>query len=394
MSTENEEAAAGPTRLAAALMENGSLTSDWLPAYEAAPRYKFLPDTIWPGVADGVRQGEAVNRMTDSDAWWRAVHSDIPLTTQWDGGEHDGDQRGTMPTSSNSMPTMVFSMLDALALQPGHRVQEIGTGTGWSSALMSARVGSGNVVTIEVDEHTASAAVARLHEAGFDPMVVVGDGARGSDLLAPYDRVIATCSVGDLPYAWVEQSTEGGVIVAPWGPEYGGEAIVRLTVHGDGTASGPFLGSSAFMRLRQQRVQRPGSLEYLGGQPWPAEGECSRTPLSPESVSGWLAMFAIGVQLPGVFPLVERYEDGSYTLWVHDTAVTSWATVDWEPDQEDYEVVQSGPRRLWDQLSTAYEWWMGSRRPGFERFGLTVTADGQSAWLDRPGNTVPSLGPV
>ncbi|MCG6494744.1 methyltransferase domain-containing protein [Kitasatospora sp. A2-31] len=388
---EQHEAEAGRARLASALIANGSLTSDWLPGYAAVPRHLFVPDTVWPGRADGVRQGEAVNRDADRAAWWEAVHSDVPLTTQWDDGAHAGTGRGTIPTSSSSMPTMVFSMLAALNVEDGNRVLEIGTGTGWNAALLAHRLGPGNVVTVEVDHYSAAAARQRLAKAGYAPTSVVGDGADGYAKGAPYDRVIATCSVGRIPQAWVEQARPGGVIVVPWGPEYGGEAVVRLTVGDDGTASGRFIGSSAFMRLRQQRAERPDSLVYLSG-PWPADGARSSTPLSPEDVGGWLEMFVIGVQVPGAFPLIERYQDGAYTLWLHDTAVTSWATVDWEPDRGDYEVVQSGRRRLWDEVDAAWRWWDARGRPGFDRFGLTVAGASHSVWLDSPDNPVALSG--
>ncbi|MFJ7275282.1 methyltransferase domain-containing protein [Kitasatospora sp. NPDC098663] len=383
------EAEAGRTRLASALIDNGSLTSDWLGPYNAVPRHQFIPDTVWPGKADGVCQGQAVHRYADPARWWHAVYSDVPLTTQWDDGTHEGDERGTMPTSSNSMPTMVFSMLSALNVEDGNRVMEIGTGTGWNSALLSQRLGSGSVVTIEVDEASAADAQRRLARAGYFPTSVVGDGADGHPDGAPFDRVIATCSVGRIPHAWVSQTGPGGVIVAPWGPQYGGEAVVRLTVGDDGTASGHFVGSSAFMRLRQQRTPRPSSLEYLSG-PWPADGAKSQTDLSPQELGDWLAMFAVGVQVPEAFPLTERYDDGTYTLWLHDTAVTSWATADWEADRTGYEVVQSGPRNLWDEVEAAYHWWDDQGRPGFDRFGLTVTPDRHTVWLDSPDNPVPT----
>ncbi|MER7771608.1 methyltransferase domain-containing protein [Kitasatospora sp. NPDC096140] len=386
---EQQEAEAGRARLASALIANGSLTSDWLSAYDTVPRHWFVPDLVWPGQGDGVRQGDSVNRHADPAAWWRAVYSDVPLTTQWDDGDHTGEHRGTTPTSSNSMPTMVFSMLAALDVEPGDRVLEVGTGTGWNAALLSQRLGSGNVVTVEVDEDNAAEAQLRLKRARYSPTLVVGDGAAGHPPRAPYDRVIATCSVRRVPPAWVSQTRSGGLIVAPWGPEYGGEAVVRLTAGADGTASGRFVGSSAFMRLRRQRAIRPGSLAYLSG-PWPADGIRSSTSLSPEALGSWPAMFAVGVQVPGVFPLVERYADGSYTLWLHDTAVTSWATVDWEPDRTAYEVVQSGPRSLWDEVRSAWRWWDDRGRPGFERFGLTVTPDGQTVWLDSPDAPVPA----
>lgn len=48
-------------------------------------------------------------------------------------------------------------------------------------------------------------------------------------------------------------------------------------------------------------------------------------------------------------------------------------------------VYQAGQRRLWDEVVTAYRWWEEKGRPGHDRFGLTVTADGQHrAWLDDP----------
>jgi hypothetical protein len=80
MTARKEEV--GPSGLASALVASGALQSDWLPAYEAVPRDKFVPDRIWPGIADGTRQNPVVDRTKDPDAWFTAVYSDIPLTTQ------------------------------------------------------------------------------------------------------------------------------------------------------------------------------------------------------------------------------------------------------------------------------------------------------------------------
>ncbi|MBC2879622.1 MULTISPECIES: methyltransferase domain-containing protein [Streptomyces] len=382
---------AGPEGLASALTASGVLTSDWLPAFEAVPRHLFVPDVIWPGRAGMNRQSDRVVRAEEPEAWWAAVYRDAPITTQWDEGAYTGPGKGKVPSSSNSMPTMVFSMLDALSVEEGHRVLEIGTGTGWNAALLCHRVGAANVVTVEVDETSAREARARLHAAGYEPLTVVGDGAEGFPERAPYDRVIATCSVGRLPPPWITQTRPGGVIVAPWGPAYGGEAVVRLTVAGDGTAFGRFVGSSAFMRLRAQRTARTHVREYLGGRKWPADGVRSTTTLSPDAVGDWHVMFAIGVQVPGAFPWAEMYGDGSYTLWLRDTAVTSWATVDYEPGKGEFEVYQSGPRKLWAEVSAAYHWWDARGRPGFERFGLTVGAGVEQVWLDEPDRPVPAV---
>ncbi|MEH6376012.1 methyltransferase domain-containing protein [Streptomyces sp. KLMMK] len=380
---------AGPRRLASALMASGALTPDWLPAFEAVRRDRFVPERLWPGRASGTVQGDCIERSADPVAWWDKVYSDIPLTTQWDDGAHAGTGKGSSPTSSNSMPRMVFSMLGALSVEPGNKVLEIGTGTGWNAALLAHRLGSGNVVTVEVDRANADEARRRFEVAGLSPLSVVGDGAQGYEPCAPFDRVIATCSIAELPYAWVKQSRPGGVIVAPWGPAYGGQGIVRLSVARDGmTASGPFVMSSAFMRLRDQRGTFPSRDACLGTE-WPAGG-CRRVSgLSPDDMGDWIHMFTIGVCVPGLFCRVEKREGGAYRLWLFDRATTSWATADYEKGRAEYAVVESGPRRLWADVEQVMGWWHGNGRPGFGRYGLTVTPGGQSVWLDAPGNAVP-----
>lgn len=70
------------------------------------------------------------------------------------------------------------------------------------------------------------------------------------------------------------------------------------------------------------------------------------------------------------------------------TGSTDWAVVVFRDDRKEATVHQCGPRRLWDEAEAAYRWWAGNGRPGVERFGLTVTADGHTTWLDDPGNVV------
>ncbi|MFJ5118468.1 methyltransferase domain-containing protein [Kitasatospora sp. NPDC088548] len=384
---------AGPQGLASALVASGALSSDWLPSFKAVPRELFVPDRIWPGIADGTKQNPVVHRSQDPEAWRRAVYSDIPLTTQWDDGEHEGDGLGTTPSSSNSMPTMVFSMLRDLDLRPGDTVLEVGTGTGWNAGLLAHRQGDANVVTVEYDADVARGARENLDRAGLEPTVIEGDGRQGWPKGAPYSRIIATCSLLEIPAAWLEQTAPGGIIVAPFGTEYGGEQIVRLTVNDDGTsAHGTFTRSSAFMRLRQQRTDRPPFEDYLRGREWPADAARSTTTLAPPDTGGWFEQFVIGAAVPGTFWRAERYDNGAYTLWLYSRDTLSWASADYERDRTEYEVYQSGPRNLWDEVEAAWRWWDGQGRPDFDRFGLTVTPDGHTVWLDHSENPVPVRG--
>src|SRR6201996_420036 len=121
------------------------------------------------------------------------------------------------PTSSSSQPTIMAVMLDQLGLEPGHRVLEIGAGTGYNAALMKYLVGpSGTVVTVDLNEDVARDAAAHLAAAGYPEVAVVAaDGAAGFPASAPYDRVIATVGVSDLAPAWLDQLGPGGGVGGP-----------------------------------------------------------------------------------------------------------------------------------------------------------------------------------
>ncbi|MCF6525437.1 methyltransferase domain-containing protein [Streptomyces sp. JJ36] len=371
------------------LTEKGALSPDWLPAYKAVPRDAFVPDHLWPGTAGGNRQGELIDRQTDPARWWEKVYSDVPLTTQWDDGAHTGTDKGRAPTSSNSMPTMVFSMLRELGVERGCRVLEVGTGTGWNAALLAYRLGPDNVVTVEVDPTVAEEARRRFAACGLRPVSVVGDGAYGYVARAPYDRIIATCGVSRVPYAWIEQASPGAVIVAPWGPAYGGQGVVRLTVGEDGTASGPLVMSSAFMRLRDQRDRFPPTASFPGAAQWPADGEQRRSSLSPDDIGDWHHMFTLGAQVPDLFCRVEWGRSGAYRLWLLEMSGRSWATADYAQGRTEYPVVEYGPRRLWREAEAVMSWWREQGEPRFARYGLTVTPQRQQVWLDLPDNPVP-----
>ncbi|MFC0041046.1 protein-L-isoaspartate O-methyltransferase family protein [Actinomadura rayongensis] len=228
-------------------------------------RRDFIPDVIWR--QPGERQRLApLDRKDDPQTWERIVAGEGSIITQC-----KTDRRGlVLPTSSASALWVVRAMLDALALEPGMSVLEIGAGTGYNAALM-AEAGA-RVTTVEIDAELADAASAALERTGFADRVtvVVGDGEHGVPAHAPFDRVIATAGTHTIPPAWVEQTREGGRIVVPYtGIEYAG-ALLVLTV-ADGVASGRAVGDkTAFMPLRGQtdirealRAEPSGPLDRL-----------------------------------------------------------------------------------------------------------------------------------
>ncbi len=122
-----------------------------------------------------------------------------------------------VPVSSSSQPSMMAIMLEQLDLQPGHRVLEIGAGTGYNAALMAHIVGEqGRVVAVDIDQDIVDNARRHLRTAGFPNVyVVVGDGARGYPEATPYDRIVLTVAAGDLSPAWRDQLQSDGLLLVP-----------------------------------------------------------------------------------------------------------------------------------------------------------------------------------
>ncbi|PYC85479.1 protein-L-isoaspartate(D-aspartate) O-methyltransferase [Streptomyces tateyamensis] len=330
----------------------------------------------------------ALDRTTDPDGWAEAANAPhAPIVTQWDDGDHEGLEPGRVPTSSASQPTLVYSMLLDLDVLSGMRVLEIGTGTGWNAALLSCRLGDANVTTVEVDPEVSARARAALKASGYTPEVVCADGSLGWLASAPYDRIIVTCGVREIPPAWLSQTRVGGLILAPFGTHYGHQdALVKLTVQLDGTASGPFLGPVQFMKMRSQRLVRPAHPDFPGDSV--ETSTRVRVPLGD-----WEPFtFAASLLVPGVTHLVHERDDGVTVLWLYSLADTSWAAVFYDEEAE-WEVYQSGPRKLWDLVEAAHAWWQSAGEPDFDRFGMTVghTA-GRTFWLDGPEQPLPVLG--
>ncbi len=186
MTAGDDEATERRHALVDRLVEAGTIRT---PAVEEAmrwvPRHRFVPE-----VAPSVAYEDRAQLVKDDD--------DRVLSTI-------------------SQPTMVAIMLELAELRPGHRVLEIGTGTGYNAALMGRLVdASGSVVTVDLEADLVARAREHLDELGLRQVAAhVGDGSAGWAAAAPFDCVMATAGVEAIPDAWRAQVAVGGRLLAP-----------------------------------------------------------------------------------------------------------------------------------------------------------------------------------
>lgn len=379
-----KDAVAHRRELADALVASGAVHSSWLQrAFQDTPREAFVP-RFYRRLASGQKVLVEGTDPAQRRQWLSGVYADEALTVQLTPAPDLVDRAGA-PTSSSSMPTVMAGMLEALDIQPGHRVLEIGTGTGYNAALLCQRVGVHNVASVELDPALADAARRALGEIGLHPRVHTGDGMAGLAAAAPFDRIIATASADHIPPAWISQLAPGGVVIVDLRGSLDGR-LLRLTMTEPDVVEGSFVNlPGAFMPLRT-RLDSPHrddeSWDVVLDQRNPQRGT---TPVDPrlvaqnKSLRFLTQLHLAGRRLRGFVP------DGTEVCG-HGTD-GSWFTADLHPGRDGlYPVTQGGPQRLWDTVESSYFTWRRLGEPGVEQFGVTAVDDTalQHVWFDHP----------
>ncbi len=129
-----------------------------------------------------------------------------------------------------SQPFIVAYMTEALQLQPTDRVLEIGTGSGYQTAVLAELVDT--VYTIERLEPLARASQRQLADLGYRNIEFrTGDGGQGWPEAAPFDAILVTCAPESVPHALRDQLQPGGRLVIPFGKR--SQVLTRITHRGD-----------------------------------------------------------------------------------------------------------------------------------------------------------------
>ncbi len=154
---------------------------------------------------------------------------------------------------------MVSIMNEALQLEVGHKVLEVGSGSGWHAATIAEIVAPretprsewGHLYTIEIVQGLAEFARRNIMRTGYGDRVTIlcADGSQGYMEKAPYDRILVTAAAPDVPQPLVEQLKPGGIMLIPVGSVHLFQALMKITKGANGKTETKNLGGVAFVPL-------------------------------------------------------------------------------------------------------------------------------------------------
>jgi methyltransferase of ATP-grasp peptide maturase system len=359
--------------------ETALRTPGWQAAFAAVPRHPFVP-LIYRRDQFGDLRAVDGHDPAQRETWLTEVYSDDSLITQLAQVRPGYALRPfTVPASSSTRPSLMARMLEDLELADGMRVLEVGTGTGYNAALLSHRLGAQHVHSVDIHPGLIATARSRLADLGYHPQLATVDGTAGWPEHAPYDRIIATCSVPTIPIAWVDQVRPGGAILSDL--QLGGaSALVRLHVDADRSAIGRFLSyPGLFMAARRSADQLSRLPELTPDQLFGVRE--TTTDLVPTALADPAFRFFLHLYLGTGRSDHYRSGDRDCASVVADDG--SWA----ELTTGEHLVRYDGTHNPWETVEQAYHRWNDLKRPGPADLGLTVTPTTQHIWHRTPHST-------
>jgi protein-L-isoaspartate(D-aspartate) O-methyltransferase len=158
-----------------------------------------------------------------------------------------------------SAPHIVAIMNEALQLQTGQKILEVGAGSGWHAATLAEIIAPkeaprsewGHVYTVEINQTLADMARKNIMNTGYSDRVsiILGDGSRGYVEKAPYDRIVVACAAPEIPKPLIEQLKSGGIIIIPVGSAALFQTLLKVTKEADGKLKEESLSGVSFVPL-------------------------------------------------------------------------------------------------------------------------------------------------
>jgi len=368
-------------------------------AVATTPRHLFVHRFRLKNLSAKIRADEDPLRDCDADpmAALADIYSDAVM--------NHVDPAGERLPSTNSQPSYVLWLLHLLDLQPGQRVLEIGSGSGWLAAVMARLVGDGGRVTgIEIIPELAAQSQADLARLGLaNVSVLATDGAHGHAEGAPFDRVMITAASWELPDVLFDQVAEGGGVLVPVELRGGGCQVTVLRRDGAGfTAERAMPGW--FVPLLGTGQQRPRFRFGLSDLPfW--NSRRVKLPLAKglegaagTAEAGFRAFLGRTTRGFAVFGDGEAFEQRFWTpaepFGIVDDADRSVAL--WR----DGELLGYGGMSAIRSMARAYARWASYGLPGLAGMGLKVVRAGDvpngdgPVWIETRGKTALIWSPL
>jgi protein-L-isoaspartate O-methyltransferase len=382
-------------RLIGRLVTAGVLSDPaWLEAFARTPRDQFL-DQIWrpvgpdrwelvgPGHPDWLRMAFADTTCVTDLVDPRGAPTGSPAVP--------GEPVAGMPGCAVPAPSLAAAILHAADIAPTHQVLQIGTGSGWTAALLCHRIHDLRVITVEHDPQRARQAGTRLAGLGLRPRLIVADAIHryhwqvdaGGDYPQSlrFNRVVSTVAVHSIPTSWLTHTAPGGVIVTPLRGNALGGPLIHLTVTEPGAALGRFLPDTAALPDQYRLYDDPALLDAAlnSASPFPDTDTIDPADLHHSGLQMFFSLFTTHVfaTTPGFW----------WLLHPDSTARIDVTTGD---------VAHRGDAYLWQYLRGLYQMWCQWERPTRRRFGITITPcphmpnkpATHRVWLDQPTNII------
>ena len=306
----------------------------WTPAliaaFRATPRHRFL-DRVYVFQRRQNRWRAVASQPPEGVELLRLIYADRALITKIHRPYPGGPQT---PVSSSSQPSLMAQMLEDLRAGPEMRVLEVGAGTGYNAALLGQIAGP--VFSVDVDSQVVRESAEHLR--AFEGRRVEfrhADGRAGLPDQAPFDRVMVTAATPDFEPAWLAQTADDGILLAPLVLAPGLAYVARGRVHA-GIFEGRLTRTAWFLPLRgedeagrvdEQCRPAPGSLQ-TSPAPWADWIESRRARLS------WLSLvqaLAFHAWLHGCAITYDTLHDGQTAFGIRNgdavcrAAATVWA---------------------------------------------------------------------
>lgn len=364
-------------QLVDSLLQFGALHSTALQqAFLSIPREAFVPQFYEQDMTSRTMAWKLVGaHQMRREHYLAEVYRDQPLVTKID------ERR--WPVSSSSQPSAMAKMLEALAVKPGQRVLEIGTGSGYNAALLAHLTGDPRtVVTIEQDANLATHALHALEQViGPGITVITGDGFAGWKPEAPYDRLIATASASTLPSAWLEQLRPGGKLVMDLqGTLASGFLVVEKTIAG---MTGSFLPEPLyFMPLETEANPTPQvNVASLLQQPCQWTFVLQKEHIFPAILFNPAFRWFLQWRIPGcqISKRKQAQRDSSsemHTILITEPANRAMVRLRRAGEEEMWQGEVYGPVPFWQDLQQAYEDFHMLGEPQQQMYQLVVEKEG------------------